>query len=97
LPNDTTGQFKARDIRESSEFVQQKERIQSDARRSDEQLFAVTWALSRKPESFPKVGKSNLHCMKTDPWPDAPRLRVYYTFDDDLVNLLWIEIAAPSD
>jgi len=97
LPNDTTGQFKARTIRESPEFVQQKGRIQPDARRLDEQLFAVNWELARKPELYPKVGKSKLHCIKTDSWPDAPSLRIYYTFDDDLVDLLWIEIAEAID
>ena len=97
MPNDATGQFKARTIRESPEFVQQKQRIEPDARRFDDQLHSVTWALARKPELFSKVGRTKLYCIKTDPWPDAPRLRIYYTFDDDSVDLLWIEIAEPTD
>ena len=92
-----TGQFKARTIRESRGFAQQKKRIQPNARRLDDQLLSITWALARKPELFSKIGRTKLYCIKTDPWPDAPRLRLYYTFDDDLVNLLWIEIAEPTD
>jgi hypothetical protein len=97
LPNNTSGQFKARTIRESSGFTQQKQRVEPNARRLDDQLRSVTWALARKPELFPKVGRTKLHCIKTDPWPDAPRLRIYYTFDDDFVDLLWVEIAEPTD
>jgi len=92
-----TGQFKARTIRESHEFAQQKKRIQPNARRLDDQLLSITWALARKPELFSKIRRTKLYCVKTDSWPDAPRLRLYYTFDDDLVDLLWIEIAEPTD
>lgn len=91
------GQFKARTIRESREFAQQKKQIQPDARRLDDQLCSLTWVLSRKPETFFKVGRTKLYCAKTDPWPDAPRLRLYYTFDDDSVDLLWIEIAESTE
>ena len=97
MPNNITGQFKARTIRESPEFAQQKQRIEPNARRLDDQLRSITWALARKPELFSKIGRTKLHCAKTDPWSNAPRLRLYYTFDDNFVDLLWIEIAESTE
>lgn len=91
------GQFRARTVRESREFAEQRRRIQPDARRLDDQLRSITWALARKPELFSRIGRTKLYCAKTDPWPDAPRLRLYYTFSDDAVDLLWIEIGESTE
>jgi len=86
------GQFKARTIRESKEYQHRLELIQPDVRRIDEQLRGIMWALSCKPDVFPRVDNTKLRRVLTDPWPDAPGVRIYFTFDDNYVELWWIEI-----
>ena len=67
------------------------------AKRLDEVLNGITWALSRRPESFPKVEGLDLYVAKTEDAPDAPALRVWFTFDDEVVRLLYIEVAPDSE
>ena len=85
------GQFKARELRESKQFLEQLKQIHPNIRRLDEQLFGITWVLSRRPDIFPQIGNTLLHRALIDPWPGAPRLRIYFTFDDQHVDLLWVE------
>ena len=83
-----------RGIVESEEFSSQAHAIASDAKRLDRVLFATTWALSRHPEHFPKVpGTRTLHRVLTDPFPDMPILRIWYSFNEQQVMLHSIEFA----
>lgn len=91
------GEFKAREIRESKDFVDQKQLIQPNAKRLDEQLHSVTWALARNPEYGTQVQNTQLYGVKTDPFPDAPSLIIWYTFTDDKVELWWIELVEVED
>jgi hypothetical protein len=59
----------------------------------DDILEAVTWALSTNPEQFFRVWDNrDLWLAKTDAFPDAPRMRIWFTFDDRSVTLLSIEL-----
>jgi len=87
-----------RDLIEDDLFVAQKAHIEIDVRRMDDILEAITWALSTNPRRFFRVipGR-NLWIAKTDPFPGAPRLRIWYTFDETRVTLLSIERVADDD
>jgi len=85
------GQFKALDIKESKTFVSQKKLIQRNTKRLDEQLRGVYWALAHKPDAFTRHGNTNLWGIKTDPWPEAPKVIIRYKFNDKKVELLGIE------
>ena len=80
-----------RTIREGKGFAEQKKNLRHSAKRLDEVLDGVTWALCRKPDCFPGLPDIKLYLAKTDPFPDVPALYIWYTFDDDTVTLLGIE------
>jgi hypothetical protein len=91
------GEFNAREIVEEKTFDAEKHRVAKSAKRLDDILFGITWVLSRKPESFPKVQGLNLYLAKTDGAPDAPAVNVWFNFDDEKVYLLYIELAADPE
>jgi hypothetical protein len=82
--------FRSYEIRESELFTYQRDAINQDVRRMDEILAGVMWALGRNPQQFSNIlGK--LWLAKTDAYPDAPRLRIWFKLDSPLVELLSIE------
>jgi hypothetical protein len=87
------GKSKARTIREEKLFLQQKKKLKHSARRLDEILDGVTWAMCRKPESFPGVPGTRLYLAKTDDFPGTPAIHIWFTFDEETVLLLGIEEA----
>ena len=81
-----------RELLESALYVAQRDTISPDVQRMDELLEALTWGLGEDAEQFFRVlPNRNLWLAKTDPFPGAPSLRVWYTFDDNIVTLLSIE------
>lgn len=83
-----------RTVREESTFSEEKERISRSAKRLDEVLSGVIWTLCRAPDSFQKVSDLDLYLIKTDAAPGVPALRVWYTFNDNEVHLMFIEAVA---
>jgi len=68
-----------RDIAEDPVFVESARRIEPDARRWDEIMDGVCWAISRNPSEFPEVRKgSNLRLVLTDAYPGIPALRILF-------------------
>ena len=93
------GTFKSWTIVEDELFSAQKRTIEPDVRRIDEILDGITWGLGQNPlEGFPVPGH-RLWVIKTDPFPHAPRVRVWYTIDDkgQTVRLLSIERIVEED
>lgn len=87
-------QFSARDIRRHALFEDGARALQSDAKRFDEQMIGVEWAIATNPEKYPLIEGTNVRVVKTEPWPGAPVLRVIFRIDDDhLCTLLWVEPA----
>ena len=87
------GTFNAWTIVEDPLFSAQRKAIDPDVQRMDDILEGVTWGLGQNPrEGFPVPGH-RLWVIKTDPFPGAPRLRVWYTIDDEsqTVRLLSLE------
>ncbi len=81
-----------RTIIESEGFAREKALIEPDAKRIDQVLLGVTWMLSQHPEHYQRVpGTLRLYMHPTDPFPDAPALRIWYQFDGNEVVLLSIE------
>jgi hypothetical protein len=83
-----------RGIVESPQYSQERDAIGPSVERLDEALVGVLWALSHDPEHFELIpGTRNLHRVLTDPFPDVPALRIWYSFDQQQVTLHSIEIA----
>lgn len=81
-----------RQIVESEQFSSAKSLLFPNIKRLDDMLNGITWALARHPEEFPCVPCTSLYMAATDPFPDAPAIRVWYTFDDGNVTMLDIEL-----
>ncbi len=66
-----------------------------DARRMDDLLRGVTWALSVNPEVYAVVkGMKDIRLIKTDEFPGAPALRVWFRIDEDGQHVHLEEIEA---
>lgn len=88
------GTFKGWNIVETPLFCHQRDGIEPDVKRMDAILEGVYWGLGQNPrEGFPVSGRK-LWVIKTNPFPSAPRLRIWYTIHDDTetVELLSIEL-----
>jgi hypothetical protein len=57
--------------------------VQSDARRFDQQVEGAIWVIARNPEGCYSIPRTSLRVVFTDPYPDAPELRIFFTIDDD--------------
>lgn len=85
---------KYRTIRHDHDYEDQARRLGLSHKRLDEVLDGVTWAIARSPAEFELMLDTGLRLVKTDPFPDAPPLRIYFTWDeDDNCTLRWIEAA----
>lgn len=84
-------------IREESLYQAQCARIEPDVRRMDEILAGCMWGFAQNPyQGFPISG-TRLWLLKTDAFPGAPRLRIWYRFDESIVYLLSIEAITDDD
>lgn len=92
------GWFRARTVRRDQLFEQNARLIQPDAPRLDEQLQGVEWVIATNPEACPRIPGTLLRLVKTDPFPGAPPLRIYFTIDDEnTCTMQYIElIEAPA-
>jgi hypothetical protein len=71
-----------RTIIESEAYRRQFETL-GDAARLDDILTGVTWALSTNPEVYEVVkGLKDIRLLKTDAFPDAPPLRIWFRIDE---------------
>ncbi len=72
-------------------FIEQAALLRADAKRFDELLDGVTWLIANHAEDCTVVDR-NLRVAFTDPFPDAPPMRVFFTItDDNNCTLHWIE------
>jgi len=74
--------FRARTVRRTQLFDDRAAQIQPDAARLDEQLRGVEWAVATNPEELPLIQGTSLRLIKTEPFPNAPPLRIFFTIDD---------------
>ena len=85
-----------RSIIETDRFIREKLAIEPDVSRLDAALLGVTWTLARSPESGQKTIAPTVWAMPTNAMLSVPALVIYYSFDDDTVTLLSVEVAAPA-
>lgn len=72
-------------------FEEQLTLLKHDAPRLDEILDGVTWAIATHADDFEVVDRT-LRVAFTDPFPDAPAMRIFFQIqDDDNVTLNYIE------
>lgn len=92
-----SGRFRAWELVESELYNAQRQTIEPNVKRFDEQMRGVTWALAKNPQIFQSVPGTRLNILKTDEFPGAPRLRIWFTFDETKVYLLSIELIEESE
>ena len=80
-----------RQIAYDQTFLDQGALLQADARRLDELLDGVLWLIATHAEDC-EVVERNLRVAFTDPFPDAPAMRIYFSITDgNTCTLHWIE------
>ena len=82
---------KYREIKYDQTFLDQAALLQRDARRLDEMLDGVIWQITTHAEECEVVDRT-LRVVFTDPFPDAPPMRIFFSItSDDFCTLHWIE------
>ncbi|MCI0349300.1 MAG: hypothetical protein L0Z53_07740 [Acidobacteriales bacterium] len=61
------------------------------AQRADEFVDGVKWLLARSPEKGTRIGQTNVWFIPSEHTADLLPVVIYYTFDDDYVNLMSIQ------
>jgi hypothetical protein len=84
-------------IREEPKFSEQVKALALDHKRLDEVLTGAYFALANGPENFPVVPGTSLSVLKTDVYPNAPALRIFFTYNIDEVHLITIEFTHEED
>ena len=81
---------KMRSVVESQRFAEELQKLRSDPVRADDFMDGAKWVLSRKPEIGTKIGKSVWFLPMA-----IGNAVIYYTFDEDQVDLLSIQMTNP--
>jgi hypothetical protein len=72
-------------------FWEQVRFLEPDVKRIDELIEGVTWLIANYADEC-EIVEGNLRVAFTDPFPDAPPMRVFFTItDDNNCTLHWIE------
>ncbi len=87
----------SRTVLESPQFAEERAGVALDVKRLDEIMEGIVWALERDPRRFPQVRGTRLHRVLTDPFPDAPALRVWYTYNILTQEVHLLSIQAVDD
>ncbi len=87
---------KLRTVREEPKFLEQCQALAVSHKRLDDVLSGLYFSLARQPEIFPKVPGTSLSLAKTAMYPDAPALRIFFTYSDTEVHLMAIEFAGET-
>lgn len=92
MQRNSTWLLRLRTIRQEPKFDEQLRELGISCRRLDEILDGVCFGLARDPESFGVVPGTHLSILKTAVFPQAPSLRIFFTYTDNEVCLLWVEL-----
>lgn len=85
-----------RTIIEEKAFSRQIEGLAISHRRLDEVMVGISVALSSRPEHCTVVPGTKLSVIKTQAYPKAPALRIFFTYDENDVHLQFVEFAEPD-
>lgn len=86
-------------LAESDEYRRCCEQVEPNASRLDEALRYPLEAIAEHPENFPLVPDTNIQRAKTNGFPNAPAMIIFFRVveDDTKCELLWIELAEEDD
>jgi hypothetical protein len=82
---------KLRTIIEEHRFTFELAAIIKDAKRADEFVDGSKWLLARTPEKGTRISTSHVWFLPTKNILGILPVVIYYTFDEDCVNLLSIQ------
>ena len=80
-----------RTIREETKYREQLDALAIDHKRLDDLMLGLMFALARSPEQFHKIPGTSLSIAKTDVYPGAPALRIFFVYNPYEVHLLAVE------
>ncbi len=91
------GSWTGRSIVYDPAFEREIERLGIDYERLDEALTGIEWGMSNSPEVFPEVYGSKLRMAKTIPAPSLPALRIWFTFNETTVTIVFGELSQDDE
>lgn len=78
-------------------FEEQARIIEPDARRLDDAIEGAIWAISDHPDKLPVIDRT-LRVAFTDPFPNMPAMRIYFSMtSDEVCTVHWIERLEEDD
>ena len=83
---------KMRSVVESQQFADELQKLRPDPVRADDFVDGAKWVLSRNPEVGTKIGNSVWFLPMT-----LGNSIIYYTFEEDRVDLLSIQVIVPVE
>ena len=82
---------KHRTVIEDHTFWEQARLLQPAAKRLDEVIDGVVWLVANHAEACPVI-QGKLRVAFTNPFPDAPAVRIFFSItDENTCTLHWIE------
>jgi hypothetical protein len=86
-----------RQVRYDYTFEEQAKLLGPNVKRLDEIIRSVEWQIAGYAEKCPKMAGTILRVAFTDPFPDAPGMRVLFSIDNDVFcTVHWIEYLQPG-
>lgn len=86
-----------RTLVESEHYGECCQEIQPDAARLDEALRFPLFAIATQPERFPQIPGTRLRRVRTNEFPGAPALLIYFSVDGDDQCTLWSLERLPTE
>jgi len=81
-----------RQVRYDYTFEEQAKLLEPNVQRLDEIIRSVEWKMANYAEKCPKMAGTILRIAFTDPFPNAPPMRVLFSIEDENnVVAHWIE------
>lgn len=82
---------KPREVIQEPSFTRELHRLIKDAKRADEFIDGVVWLLARSPRQGRQISNSHVWYAPMKQKVGILPIVIYYTFDDDFVNLMSIQ------
>lgn len=90
--------LKLRTVSEADSFGESRAVLGVSVKRLDEVLEGAVFVVARGPEECHPIPKTNLRIIISDPFPDMPRLRIFFRIvSESECEFLWIEVASLPD
>jgi hypothetical protein len=84
---------KHRKIIEGIDYTEAIRNLGVEYRRLDIAIEGMIGVLATRPEIFPKVPGTEMHCLSINRFQGVPALNIWFVFDDETVKLIAAELA----